>query len=115
MSHTSELHVPLDIADAIRALRPELRAKLSLRDVDDITRPFRKHIRELEAQAEQDVAVNAIHHARIRELEEAIRNAPCDSRPDSRCVSFYPECAGDCNCWKSETLENTHPAPPPAP
>ena len=45
----SELHIPPEVADAMRALRPELRKKLSLRDIDDMTRPFRKRIAELEA------------------------------------------------------------------
>ena len=45
---SSELHVPPQVADAMRALRPELRKKLSLRDIDDMTRPFRERIAELE-------------------------------------------------------------------
>jgi len=44
----SELHIPPEVADAMRALRPELRRKLSLRDIDDMTRPFRERIAELE-------------------------------------------------------------------
>lgn len=48
----SELHIPPEVADAIRALRPELRKKLSLRDIDDMTRPFRNRIRELEDELE---------------------------------------------------------------
>ena len=50
---TSELHIPPEVADAMRALRPELRAKLSLRDIDDMTRPFRKRIAELEDERQQ--------------------------------------------------------------
>ena len=50
---TSELHIPPEVADAMRALRPELRAKLSLRDIDDMTRPFRKRIAELELRVKE--------------------------------------------------------------
>ena len=48
MKHDSELHIPNAVADAMRALRPETRAKLSLRDIDDMTRPLRTRIAELE-------------------------------------------------------------------
>jgi len=44
----SELHIPPEVADAMRALRPELRKKLSLYDIDCMTKPFRSRIRELE-------------------------------------------------------------------
>lgn len=54
--HLSELHIPLQVADAIRALRPELRKKLSLRDIDEMTRPFRERIAELERQLRDSCA-----------------------------------------------------------
>ena len=50
----SELHIPPEVADAIRALRPELRRKLSLRDIDDMTRPFRQRIAALEEDLERE-------------------------------------------------------------
>ena len=66
MKHDSELHIPDAVADAMRALRPETRAKVSLRDIDDMTRPLRKRIAELEKERDEARAYLSrllAHHA----------------------------------------------------
>jgi len=83
---SSELHIPTEVADAMRALRPELRKKLSLRDIDDMTRPFRK---------------------RIEELKDAIRKGPHQMGCHSLQKPNTPGWASLelCDCWKRKALE----------
>lgn len=54
------LIIPKDVEEAVRALTPEQRRKLSWRDIDDITRPFRERIEELERRID---AARGISHA----------------------------------------------------
>lgn len=109
----SELHIPTQVAEAMRALRPELRKKLSLRDIDEMTRPFRTRIAELENVNIQLTEYGVDADKRIAELEAALREiayygmtVPAEIATDSYLAMHHKRSAYDMIGIAARALED---------